>query len=331
MRNKLPAYLIFQRIGKKPIALISNIANKSGWDQPLRGRRHYRASAMVRGVILYYIKRMGSLDELVSYLKHNPRARRACGFGKDFPSRSTFSRFMRYLGPKPFENLFYQIVDYMQQQGMVAGRHLAIDSTHVKAWSKRKSKDKKHPDFKIARNCNYARLGMTPKGFMPCYRVHVATVTKSGVPIAIKIFPGNMNDKKAFELILRCSLRHVSKPPLAVSADKGYSSGKNRTLVQAAGAACIIRPGKPDLKGNPLDHFLPEGMSEKTYWKVYWRRNAVERTFAYGKGYCGLKRPRVVDERPVKQHVYLSFVIHQLLVIASAALGLSKTCFSLFV
>ena len=131
---------------------------------------------------------------------------------------------------------------------------------------------------------------MTPKGFMPCYRVHAATVTRSEIPIAIEIFPGNINDKKAFPFIFRRALEHVSKP-LAVSADKGYSSGENRKLIQAAGAACIIRPSKIDLKKKPLDHFIPAGMSEKTYWKVYWRRNAAERTFGQTKGHCGLKRP----------------------------------------
>ena len=187
-----------------------------------------------------------------------------------------------------------------------------------------------HPDYKIAKNCNFARLGMTPKGFMPCYRVHVATVTKSEIPVAIKIFPGNIHDRKAFQLILRRALRHVSKP-LVVSADKGYSSGKNRDLIQAAGAACVIRPPKPDVLKRGMNYFIPKGMSEKTYWKVYWRRNAVERTFGQTKGHCGLERPRVVNEAPVKQHVFLSFITHQLLILASAALGLSKTCFSLFV
>ena len=330
MRRKLPAYLIFHRIGKKPIASISNIAQRSGWNQPLRGKRFYHASSMVRSVILCYIKRMRSLDALESYLKNNPRARRACGFGRYSPSRSTFSRFLRFLGSKPFENLFYDLVNILQDQGKVTGRHLAIDSTHVKAWSKRKSKDKKHPDFKLAKKCNYARLGMTPKGCMPCYRVYVATVTKSEIPVAIKVFPGNIHDRKAFQLILRRALRHVLDP-LVISADKGYSSGKNRVLVQAAGAACVIRPGKTDLMVKGFKPFLPEGMSKKTYWQVYWRRNAVERTYGQVKGHCGLKRPRVVDREPVKQHVFLSFVCHLLLILVSETLDLARTCFSLFV
>ncbi|MHA2170127.1 MAG: transposase [Candidatus Kariarchaeaceae archaeon] len=330
MRRKLPAYIIFQRIGKKPIALISNLAKKSGWDQPLRGRRFFKASAMVRGVILYYIKRLGSLDALESYLRSTHQARRACGYGRYAPSRSTFSRFLRMLGSKPFEILFYDLVKHLGDLGMVTGRHLAIDSTHIRAWSKRKSKDKKDSDYKLAKNCDFARLGMTPKGFMPSYRVHVATVTKSEIPIAIKIFPGNIHDRKAFQLIFRRALRHVSAP-LVISADKGFSSGKNRELVQAAGAACVIRPGKTDLKQVGLLPFIPIGMSEQTYWQLYWRRNAVERTFGQAKGHCGLKRPRVVDREPIKQHVFLSFICHHLLTLASAALGFTKTRFSLFV
>ena len=93
----------------------------------------------------------------------------------------------------------------------------------------------------------------------------------------------------------------------------------------------MIRPGKTNLMGNPLTHFIPEGMSEATYWKVYWRRNAVARPLGSPPGSCRLNRPRVVDEVPVKQHVFLSFITHQLLVLVSEALGFTKTCFSVFV
>lgn len=331
MRKKIPAYLIFHRIGKKPMVAISEIAKKSGWDQPLRRRRLYKASALTRAMVLYYVKQMGSLDALEGYLRNSRQARRACGFEKNAPSRSTLSRFLRFLGSKPFETLFYDLVTILQEKGMVTGRHLAIDSTHVKAWSKRGSKDPDHPEYKYGKNCSFARLGRTPKGFDIIYRVQVTTVTKSEIPIAVKIIPGNTHDRKAFEVILRRALKYASKPPLIISADKGYSSGKNRELIQAAGAACVIRPGKPDLKTKSLQSFVPEGMSEKTYWKLYWRRNAVERTFGRVKGHCMLYRPRVVEKDPVKQHVFLSFVCHQLLIMASKALGLKNTSFSLFI
>ena len=263
------------------------------------------------------------------HLREFGQVRRALGFGRHSPSKSTFSRFMRSLGSQPLEELFYQLVKNLQEQGFLKGFHLAVDSTHVKAWSQRKSKDKTTDEYKEAKNCDFARLGMTPKGFMLCYRVHVATLTKSEIPVAIHIVPGNRHDRSIFEEILEKAVEQVPDP-LAVSADKGYSSGKNRDLVQAAGAACIIRPTKTDLKGNELEHFIPEEMSEETYWTVYWRRNAVERTFARTKGQLNLSRPRVVDEDPIKQHVFLSFVCHLLLAFASAALGLKKTSFSTF-
>ena len=77
--------------------------------------------------------------------------------------------------------------------------------------------------------------------------------------------------------------------------------------------------------------FIPKGMSEKTYWKVYWRRNAVERTFAYTKGYFRLERPRVVDENPVKQHVFISFCTMLLVKIACHQMGLKTTKYSIYI
>ncbi len=329
MQKKLPAFKIFSLIGHKAIAAIAGIAKRSGWDQPLRGKRFYHATSMIKAIFLYYIKEMKALADLEGYLYYDTQARRACGFRKYTPSRSTFSRFMKYLGPQPFENLFYQFVTLFQNQGKVTGGHLAIDSTHVKAWSQRKSKDKTKPGFKEGRNCNFCRLGMTPKGFMLCYRVQTATVTHSEIPIAINILPGNVHDRTAFEDIFTKALQQVPQP-LAVSADKGYSSGKNRDLIHAANAACIIRPTKHEVAKRGIEYFLPDGMSKESYWKVYWRRNAVERTFSQTKGHCGLERPRVVNEEPVKQHVFLSFISHQLLRMASTALGRPKISFCLF-
>jgi len=329
MRIKQPAYHVFRYLPKRVIAAIAAIAKKNGWDEPKCGKRFYRATTMIKAIFVYYLKQLRSLDHLAMHLKEFGDVRRALIFGRHSPSKSTFSRFMKHLGSQPLEELFHELVKILQEQGFLKGSHLAIDSTHVQAWSQRKSEDKTKPEFKEGKNCEFARVGMTPKGFMLCYRVHVATLTRSEIPVAIHIVPGNRHDRAMFEEILGKAVDQIPDP-LAVSADKGYSSGKNRDLIQAAGAACIIRPTKTDPKKTALHEFVPEGMSEKTYWIVYWRRNAVERTFARTKGQLNLSRPRVVQEDPIKQHVFLSFILHQLLVFASAGIGLAKTSFSTF-
>ena len=40
---------------------------------------------------------------------------------------------MKYLGSQPLEELFYELVKILQEQGFLKGSHLAIDSTHIKA------------------------------------------------------------------------------------------------------------------------------------------------------------------------------------------------------
>ncbi|MCH8905482.1 MAG: transposase [Candidatus Heimdallarchaeota archaeon] len=329
MRKKLPPYMIFDYLSKKVIAVITSIAEKSGWDQPPRGIRYYGAYSMMSAILYYYIAQLGSLDTLEGELHHDLAVREACGFEDFTPSKTTLSLFMQRLGAGPVKELFDELVKLMQEEGLVTGRHLAIDSTHVNAWSDRKSTDKKDPEFKIAKNCDFARLGRTPKGFDICYRVQTATVTNSEIPIAIEILPGNTNDKKAFEGIFEKALEVIFNP-LVVSADKGYSSGKNRQLVDDVGAMCIIRPTKTDLKGHPMEFFLPEELIEEKYWKLYTRRLAVERTYSRTKGFSRLGQPRVVNEEPVRQHVFLSFVCHLLMVLVSAEMGLKQTKYSLF-
>lgn len=329
MRNKLPAHMIFGFLPNKVIAKLNKIAKETGWDQPATGIRYYRARSMLRAIFLFYLKKRPSLDVFVAYLKDNGNARKACGFSKFSPSRDTLSRFMRTLGSRPFEIIFDDCVKLMFQVKMIRGRHIAIDSTFVTAWSRRKSGERKSPDFIIAKNCNFARVGHVRVTFDLGYRIQAATITQSTVPIAIDIIPGNMHDRRAFEAILEKSLKQMPNP-LAISADKGYSSAKNRKLVKNSGAACFIRPSKTDLKCISMESYIPGRLSEETYWKVYWKRNAVELTFAYAKGQCSLNQPRVVNEDMVKQHVFISFIIQLFSIMASLEMGLNKSCFSIF-
>lgn len=324
----MPGYYIFRHLGTKTLGLFTAFVKRCGWNS---SRRFYRASALVRAVLLYYFKQSKSLDAFVAYLRDNHRAAKACGFGQYIPSRSTLSRFLQTVGYHPFEKLFYELLVNLQAKGIGIGKHLAIDSTHVKAWSTRKSKDKTKPEYKEAKNCSFARLGRTPKGFDICYRVHIATETQSELPIAIKVYPGNIHDRKAFAEIFAEAMQHTSGKPLVISADKGYSSGKNRTLVDGINAMCISRPAKTDLMRKSLQDFLPHGLKEDQYWKLYTRRLAVERTFGRTKGYFGLYRPRVTGFTAVTQHVVLSFICHLLAAEVSKSLNLSKINYSMFV
>lgn len=330
MRKKLPAEAIFNLLDDKAIALIREIATNSGWDQPARGKRIYPAVAMIYAILIYHIKAMGSLDELSAHLTADDNARRICGFGDFAPSRSTFSRFMHFLGPQPLHDLFSQLVGHLQAEDLVKGHHIAVDSTFVVAWSSRESKDKNTPEYKLAKNCDFARLGKSPEGFEIGYRVHTATVTKSEIPLVALVLLGNVNDKKAFAMVFKAALK-VLPSIKAVSADKGYSSKKNRDLIEATGVASFIRPSKTELKKKTIHDFIPGDLSEYTFWRVYWKRNAVERTFGYLKRFCNMRRPRVTNEDPIKQHMYLSFCCLLLLVIASKNMGLKQTKFSMFI
>ncbi|MCH8905982.1 MAG: transposase [Candidatus Heimdallarchaeota archaeon] len=79
-----------------------------------------------------------------------------------------------------------------------------------------------------------------------------------------------------------------------------------------------------------MEFFLPEKLIETKYWNIYTRRLAIERTFSRGKGFFRLGRPRVVEEDPVRQHVFLSFVCHQLMVLVSANIELKQIKYGLF-
>lgn len=204
----------------------------------------------------------------------------------------------------------------------MTGRHLAFDSTHIKAWSQRKGKKK--PEYLLGKNCDFARAGKTPNGYQLGYRVHVATLTRSMVPVAVKIFSGNVHDRKAFQVVLRRALKHIKKP-LVVSGDKGFSSQKNRGLTHEIGAMSVIPYPKNETPKVPNPGIA---YGNTRFWKFYQKRVAVERVFGYAKQHFRLYQPRVVDRDPVRQHVFIVFCCFFLTILASQ--GLKNYSFSRF-
>lgn len=201
MRFRLPASAIFRLLDQKVIAAISSEAKKCGWDQPHRGFRFYMASSMTKAFFLYYLRQMRSLDDLSSFLTHNPGARRQCGFERYAPSRSALSRVRRTVGSVHFEGLYAALLKILQDKGLLQGRILAIDSTFVKARSTRKGEVK--PDFLLGKSCDFAKVGRTRQGFQLGYKLQLGVMTRHEIPVAAEIFPGNHSDYHGIEPVIK--------------------------------------------------------------------------------------------------------------------------------
>jgi hypothetical protein len=115
MRTKIPGHYIFRHLNTKTLGQFTTFVKQCGWQD---NRRYYKASVLIRAIILYYLKQLPSLDALVAFLKDNRKAAAACGFDIHIPSRATFSRFLNTAGDQPFEDLFYGLLKNLQSKGI---------------------------------------------------------------------------------------------------------------------------------------------------------------------------------------------------------------------
>ena len=131
---------------------------------------------MLKAQLLKYLLRIPSGRRLALRLKHDKRAAGACGFMKQTPSHGLFTQFRHRLGKETYLMTFNDLLQQLLQSGVVKGEVVAVDSTHVKAYSQRSH------DNRIGRSDPAARVGRGKRGFILGYRVHTACCADSEMP-----------------------------------------------------------------------------------------------------------------------------------------------------
>lgn len=126
------------------------------------------------------------------------------------------------------------------EDGAVNGEVIAVDSTHVDAYSQRAS------DNRTGKSDPEARVGRGKRGFIIGYRVHTACCVESEMPLAFTVAPCNENDKVYFKPLLE-RVHGLGVRFKAVLADAQYSSAKVRAAAEAYGAEPVI-PVRRDSK-----------------------------------------------------------------------------------
>jgi hypothetical protein len=129
-------------------------------------------------------------------LKHDHKTARACGFRKQTPSHGLFTHFRHRLGEETYIRVFNELTRMLLESGTIIGKVLAVDSTHIKAYSGRAM------DNRTGRSDPDARVGRGRRGFILGYRVHTACCADSELPLAFTVAPCNENDKVHFEPLL---------------------------------------------------------------------------------------------------------------------------------
>lgn len=193
----------------------------------------------------------------------------------------------------------------------MVGKVVAVDSTHLKAYSGRAM------DNRVGRSDPEARVGRGRRGFILGYRVHTICCTDSELPIAFTVAPCNENDKVYFEPLLE-KVNRLGVRFRAVLADAQYNSVNVRNAAEWLGAEPVIPLRRDSLVKSALQvgrDFVTRGI--KRIVKLFRRRWSIERLFGRAKEWLLLDGLRVRGLSQVTIHVALSLAT--MLAVAVAA------------
>ncbi len=280
------------------------------------GRRQYQPLTMLKAQLTKHLLRIISDRRLALRLKNDRKVAKDCGFRRQTPSHGLFTQFKHRLGEETYLNTFKQLTRMLLDTGTIIGKVVAIDSTHIKAFSGRAM------DNRTGRSDPDARVGRGRRGFILGYRVHTVCCVDSELPIAFSVSPCNENDKVYFEPLLervhRLGIRFG-----AVLADAQYSSENVRNAAEWLGAEPVIPVRRDSRVKDALRvgrDFVTKGMRRLV--RLFRKRWSVERLFSRAKEWLLLDGLRVRGLGQVTIHVALSLA--SMLAVALAAVGLRR-------
>jgi transposase len=197
------------------------------------GRKPINPLSMLKAQLAKHLLQIPSDRRLALRLRKDRRLARACGFKRRTPSHGLFTQFRRRLGEEAYQLIFSRLARTLIESGAMIGKVVAVDSTHIEAYSGRamdNATGSSDPD---------ARVGRGRRGFVLGYRVHTVCCADSELPIAFTVAPCNENDKLYFEPLLERT-RGLGVAFKVVVADSQISSENVRNAAEWLGAEPII-------------------------------------------------------------------------------------------
>jgi IS5 family transposase len=172
------------------------------------GRPPRSSLGVFKAHLLRRLRHVPSDRMLVRQLWKDPRLRRICDIEEDEPPYgiAVLSRFRKRVGPERLMRIVDHAVETLLEKKRIKGEALALDSTFIKACSRRNLDNRtsySNPESRVGRAVKTRDLG---------YRLHLAVDTRSEMPIAMTVAPANENEKKhSVRLFEKASCRVKAK------------------------------------------------------------------------------------------------------------------------
>jgi hypothetical protein len=203
------------------------------------GRPSFSRDAILRALIYKNLRGLSSLTDLVFELENNPVMADVLGFslGHEAPSKERFSRFLRTSSHPDLQDVRFALVRQLMEEGVIAGKHLALDSCSIKANVKENNLkdpvperfDKTRqlpgdPDARMGVLIHYPQAFQRKVAWFWGYRNHILNDAVSELPLHERTLPANHDEKKQAVPLLREAREALALAPECVLGDANYDT-----------------------------------------------------------------------------------------------------------
>jgi IS5 family transposase len=292
--------------GKVDLSFAEKVLNEAYHPKDSPGRPPRKPLGVFKAHLLRRLRHVPSDRMLVRQLWKDERLRRICDIEKDEPPYgiAVLSTFRKRVGPERLMRIVDHAVEVLVKKRRIKGEALALDSTFIKACSRRNLDNRtgySDPESRVGRAVKSRDLG---------YRLHLAVDCRSEMPIAMTAASANENEKKhSIRLFEKASI-HVK--PRRLLADPQYSSQSLRDAALRQGTVPVIPYPRNQMKGVKgvlrIDRkFKSHGPQQLR--RAYRKRVAVERVFSRLKNLTSLTQHNLRGLAKITFHSQLCVLI----------------------
>ena len=250
-------------------------------DKP--GRPPLSPTGMFLSFIIMFL-RIDSYRDYHAFLERDKFWRRTLGF-KETPDISSFSRFLKRIGVKTFENLFQVVVQQLLDEGFINLHTIAQDGSILKA------------------NLDDPEAGWgwdhIKKEYVYGYKIHVDVDVNTELPVTLSVTRAGVHDSREFNRLYNNLKRYKTRfPTRCFTADKAYDSSSIRKTLLGDNVTPVIKASKTRIKPIYPEWFL----------KKYAKRVSVERFFSRLKEFLDLKKLGIYGKNQVLIYSYIIII-----------------------
>jgi IS5 family transposase len=220
--------------GKVDLSFAEKVLNESYHAKDSVGRPPRSPLGVFKAHLLRRLRHVPSDRMLVRLMWKDPRLRRICDIEENEPPYgiAVLSRFRKRVGPERLMRIVDHAIEKLVEKRRIKGETLAMDSTFIKACSRRNLDNRtgySDPESRVGRAVKTRDLG---------YRLHLAVDARSELPVAMTVAPANENEKKHSIRLFDMASLHVK--PRRLAADPQYSSQSLRDAALRQGTMSVI-------------------------------------------------------------------------------------------